>query len=361
MEDFFANERNGHQLTDNYDPETNTLDIRSNGMYPSNVLSNLCSNGFRLDGVVCGSMEGFLQSLKHKEKDKQLQICSMKGGNARKRSVTSWQTDQIVWWKGQAYDRQGDEYQKLLRRAYQAMFDQSERFRAALMSTRGITLVHTCGETNPYRTILTADEFCRILTELRENYDKRDKHLNPERRVLVCDGRQSYEIIVHEGNNEDFSGERIHLESELFDDMNSVYDYLSVPMDTITELDSDGGRFYSIPHALIGEDLLVVETDAYGYYEDVSKANLAAFIEKYGCGLSVLSFRDTSNDRFEIILKPDPSAPQTVRPLNGMPCLSPLGAYVLATDFAGEFFIAFYKEDQNGNRTYLWNEDYIDK
>ena len=169
MEDYNATSRNGHQLTDNYDPETNTLDIRSNGLYPSNVLSNLCGNGFCFDGVVCGSMEGFLQSLKHKEKDKQLQICSMKGGNARKRSVTSWQTNQIVWWKGRAIDRQSEEYQKLLRQAYQAMFDQSERFKAALMSTRGITLIHSSGEKNPYKTILTEQEFCQILTELRDN------------------------------------------------------------------------------------------------------------------------------------------------------------------------------------------------
>lgn len=78
-----------------YNPETNTLDIRSNGLYPSNVLSNLCSNRFVFDGIICGSMEGFLQSLKQKDPDKQRQICSMKGGNARKKSVTSWQTDQI--------------------------------------------------------------------------------------------------------------------------------------------------------------------------------------------------------------------------------------------------------------------------
>ena len=185
MEDCFATTRNGHQLTDNYDPETNTLDIRSNGQYPSGVLSNLCSNGFRFEGMVCGSMEGFLQSLKQKDRDKQRQICSMKGGNARKHSVTSWQTDQIVWWKGQAIDRQSEEYQKLLRRAYQAMFDQSERFRAALMSTRGITLVHSSGEENPYKTILSKNEFCQILTEMRDNYDKRDKHLEKKKRVFV--------------------------------------------------------------------------------------------------------------------------------------------------------------------------------
>ena len=174
-ENYWATERNGHKLKDMYNPETNTLDIRSNGLYPSNVLSNLCSNGFRFDGRICGSMEGFLQSLKRKEPDKQRQICSMKGGNARKLSVASWQTDQIVWWKGQAIDRQSEEYQQLIRHAYQAMFEQSERFRAALMQTRGITLVHTSGEPNPYKTILTPAEFCGILMDLRDNYDLRDK------------------------------------------------------------------------------------------------------------------------------------------------------------------------------------------
>lgn len=170
-----ATSRNGHEQKDMYNPETNTLDIRSNGLYPSNVLSNMCSNGFRFDGMVCGSMEGFLQSLKRKELDKQRQICSMKGGNARKMSVTSWQTDQIVWWKGQAIDRQSEEFQRLIRRAYQVMFEQSERFRAALMQTRGITLVHTSGEPNSYKTILTPSEFCGILMDLRDSYDLRDK------------------------------------------------------------------------------------------------------------------------------------------------------------------------------------------
>ena len=177
--------RNGHQLTDNYDPETNTLDIRSNGMYPSGVLSNLCSNGFRLDGMVCGSMEGFLQSLKQQDRDKQRQICSMKGGNARKRSVTSWQTDQVVWWRGQAIDRQSEEYQQLLRRAYKAMFEQNERFRVALMSTRGVTLTHSTGERNPDKTIITEQELCGILTELREEYDKQPKVPPRKKRVFI--------------------------------------------------------------------------------------------------------------------------------------------------------------------------------
>ncbi|MFS2697887.1 YqiA/YcfP family alpha/beta fold hydrolase [Phocaeicola vulgatus] len=160
---------------DYFDPVTNTIDIRSDGLYPSNVLSNLCSNGFRFEGMVCGSMEGFLQSLKRKDPNKQRQICSMKGGNARKMSVTFWQTEQIVWWKGQAIDRQSNDFRQLIHRAYKAMFDQNERFRTALMQTRGIALIHTSGEDNPYKTILTPTEFCGILMDIRDSYDLRDK------------------------------------------------------------------------------------------------------------------------------------------------------------------------------------------
>lgn len=151
------------------------IDIWSKNAYPADVLSNLCSNGFRFDGVVCGSMEGFLQSLKQKDINKQRQICSMKGRNAKKQTSAGWQTDQIVWWKGKAIDRQSREFTALVCEAYNAMFEQSERFRTALMATRGMILYHTKGESNPYKTILTEQEFCSILTELRENYDHRDK------------------------------------------------------------------------------------------------------------------------------------------------------------------------------------------
>ena len=147
------------------------LDIWSKSPYPANVLSNLCSNGFRFEGVLCGSMEGFLQSLKYQNIDKQRQICSMKGKNAKNMTSTHWQTDQIVWWKGIAINRQSQEFQDLIRRAYQAMFEQNERFRIALMSTRGMKLYHSQGEQNSFKTILTESEFCSTLTEIRESYD----------------------------------------------------------------------------------------------------------------------------------------------------------------------------------------------
>ena len=360
MEDYRATTRNGHLLVDFYDPETNTLDIRSNGAYPSGVLSNLCSNGFRFEGMVCGSMEGFLQSLKQKDKDKQRQICSMKGGNARKHSVTSWQTDQIVWWKGVAIDRQSEDYQKLLRKAYQAMFDQSDRFRAALMQTRGITLVHSSGEENPYKTILTAQEFCQILTGMRDSYDKRDKHIERERRVLVEANGLTYEIIVHKDDISEFDGERISLSYDLFPDMNSVFSYLSVPTDEVHELGCESGLVLSIPRKMIDGYLLVIETDA-EVHNHSNMDELKSLLDRWSCGLRTQNIKELEDNKIAITMEPVPDTPQEIVLIEGEGRLSPLGSYVLATDFVGEFFIGLMLEDEDGKRIPLWCENYCYK
>ena len=174
------------------------IDIWSHSDYPSQVLSNLCSNPFTFDGVQCGSMEGFLQSLKQQDSNKQRQICAMKGRNAKRATTARWQADQIVWWKGIAIDRQSEDFQQLLRHAYQAMFDQSERFRAALMATRGMKLYHSRGKSDPFKTILTEQEFCQILTDLRESYDRRDKGLGHRKLIFV---EVEYEPTAQDGEN----------------------------------------------------------------------------------------------------------------------------------------------------------------
>lgn len=76
--------------------------------------------------------------------------------------------------KWQIWRGQGGEFAAIVRQAYNAMFEQSEGFRTALMATLGMALYHSKGESNPYKTILTEQEFCGILAELRENNDYRD-------------------------------------------------------------------------------------------------------------------------------------------------------------------------------------------
>lgn len=151
------------------------VDIWSKSPYPANVLSNLHDNEFYFDGVKCGSMEGFLQSLKQKNVKKQYQVCGMAGKEAKRMTNADWQTNQTVWWNGHAIDRQSGVFLTLIKNAYEAMFEQNECFRTALMDTRGKILYHSQGEQDSHKTILTELEFCGILTDLRDRYDLRDK------------------------------------------------------------------------------------------------------------------------------------------------------------------------------------------
>ena len=67
------------------------VDIWSKSSYPANVLSNLHDNEFYFDGVKCGSMEGFLQSLKQNNVKKQYQVCCMAGKEAKRMTMPSSQ------------------------------------------------------------------------------------------------------------------------------------------------------------------------------------------------------------------------------------------------------------------------------
>ena len=146
------------------------IDIWSKKPYPSNVLSNLYPNPFMFGGIKCGSMEGFLQSLKYADQVKQCEVCAMSGKEAKNMSVTDWQTEQVVYWKGECINRQSECFKALVKGAYEAMFAQNEKFRTALLSTKGMALFHCKGEKDPFKTILTECEFCSILTEIRDSW-----------------------------------------------------------------------------------------------------------------------------------------------------------------------------------------------
>ena len=110
--------------------EITVMDIGSGGRYPSNALSNFSPHPFTIDGVACASMEGFLQSLKFKNPDMQAEVCKLVGKKAKfKGKKKNWQQEQTLWWRGQPIPRDSADYQNLLDRAYEAMFDQSESFR----------------------------------------------------------------------------------------------------------------------------------------------------------------------------------------------------------------------------------------
>ena len=114
-------------------------------------------------------MEGFLQALKYEDCKVQKDICVLSGKDAKERSISDWQKTQIVYWQGKSIKRQSSDFKDLLLRAYYCLFEQNKAFRSALLSTTGKTLYHTRGLSNPQKTILTEQEFCTMLTELRDN------------------------------------------------------------------------------------------------------------------------------------------------------------------------------------------------
>lgn len=143
------------------------LDIHSKGKWPSYALSNFHPHSFEFDGVQCESMEGFLQSLKTNDKERQVLVCALSKKEAKQRSTDTWKKEQNIYWNGKVYNRHGYQFQFLIRRAYRAMLNQCPKFRDALVETKEKRLYHSIGNPDAYDTILTERELCTILTELR--------------------------------------------------------------------------------------------------------------------------------------------------------------------------------------------------
>lgn len=147
---------------------TNSLDIKAKAPFPAGALSNLAAHEFIIDGIVCASMESFLQGLKVAVAAEQATFCALAGAEARGRGQRyDWKTTGTLWWLGNGIDRLSADYQSLLDRAYDALFEQSKKFRDALAATGVATLCHSLGKDDPTETILTTEEFISRLVRLR--------------------------------------------------------------------------------------------------------------------------------------------------------------------------------------------------
>jgi len=147
------------------------MNIGSGSGYPAGALSNFSPHRFTLDGVVCHSMEGFLQGLKYKNPDMQAHVCTLVGMGAKMKGKNKkWWKLQMLYWQGVEYPRKSAAYQSLLDRAYTAMYEQSESFRKALAAAgKGAVFTHSIGKSDQTRTVLTINEFCSRLMKLKND------------------------------------------------------------------------------------------------------------------------------------------------------------------------------------------------
>lgn len=145
------------------------MDVGSKHGYPASTLSNFSPHPFVFDGVQCNSMEGFLQSLKFSNTEMQKHICTLVGFTAKKAgSGKNWQRNQTLYWNNVEYKRDSEEYQELLNRVYTELTKQNDGFRRALIASGDAVLTHSIGRTNEKETVLTRNEFCRRLMQMRE-------------------------------------------------------------------------------------------------------------------------------------------------------------------------------------------------
>jgi predicted NAD-dependent protein-ADP-ribosyltransferase YbiA (DUF1768 family) len=148
------------------------MDIGSGTGFPSAALSNFTPHPFVFDGVECNSMEGLLQSFKFSNPEMQKEVCKLVGRQAKfKGKKKKWFKTQTLYWQGQEFKRDSDEYQELLDRAFDALAT-NEGFKKALLATGNATLAHTIGKTKQSETVLTRNEFCSRLTKIRNKLQK---------------------------------------------------------------------------------------------------------------------------------------------------------------------------------------------
>ena len=149
--------------------EKNTIDISFKSIGLAKALSNLCPYPFIIDNIACSSMEAFIQSLKIKEPDIQKDICIKTGPfcYSIRTMFDDWRITQTVYWKGKEINRHSTEYMNLLRKAYQALYEQSPIYRYAIEKSKKYNIIHSIGCTDNTQTLLTPDEYMKLLDELR--------------------------------------------------------------------------------------------------------------------------------------------------------------------------------------------------
>lgn len=119
------------------------------------------------------------------------------------------------------------------------------------------------------------------------------------------------------------------------------------------------GPVVAIPAERLDGKQLVMTTDAAEWYIDNDR--IKNVVEKYGLGLKVLSVHKTDKNEFEVIMDAIKVGADRIVFVGGTEQMAPADTYILATPFAGEFFVKLETEDSNGNREFLWADDYIYK
>lgn len=150
-----------------------TINIKYKGEKLEKRLSNLYPYKFEMDGIEFESMEGFIQSLRTPDIIIKKKIWNKSGFIAWKLGQKiDWETEQKVYWVTTPINRNSEEFNILITKAYDSLFI-NEDFKQALKESLSYKLDHTIGQSNKKTTLLTKKEFLDQLNRLRNKLTER--------------------------------------------------------------------------------------------------------------------------------------------------------------------------------------------
>lgn len=133
------------------------------------LLSNLYPYEFVFKGKKVKSIEGVLQGIKFravKEQNLVLNYFGVDAKNIRFCATNNWQDKGIVYWQGKPFKRDSVEFDDFIDELYVSAI-QNPLYRNAIKKTKKYIL-HSIGEEDKAKTILTRFEFERILNALKD-------------------------------------------------------------------------------------------------------------------------------------------------------------------------------------------------
>lgn len=137
----------------------------------SRVLSNLYPIKFKFRGKWVNSIEGVLQSIKHKDKKIQNLILKYSGLDAYHTRCSNmldfWGESGILYWQGKPIKRNSEEYQSFIDELYLSAV-KNPLYKKFLLATENKYLLHHIGKDDVNQTVLTRFEFEQRLNSLRE-------------------------------------------------------------------------------------------------------------------------------------------------------------------------------------------------
>lgn len=158
-------------MTERESKETN---MYKDAPWPGNILSNFAETPFVIDGISCRCSEGFIQSLKIEDPDKQKDLCSLSGQEAWEQGSNETEkvfSNKAVFWLGKEYLLHSSEHFALVKRALSEKYSQSNIAKEALLASAGTELIHEFGKPKGAKQSLPIEVFCRIVTEIRKELE----------------------------------------------------------------------------------------------------------------------------------------------------------------------------------------------